>query len=225
MEGEPSEAESHAFSIFELSVVQPGLYLSGIGPTRNHKRLLNLNVVAVVSVALEADPKHQAPGITYLHIPIIDEPNVPIGDHFASTTEFIHRHRETGGGVLVHCMAGMSRSVSMVAAYLVRYQQMSLYDAIKVIKIGRPIAHPNDGFMRHLLEWEYAHTKKNTVDCVFPRRTLGTHRSIFVWCFCLYRVPQMSSRSLRASKGRSVMPKRKIRRIATIVSCFRCTFI
>ncbi|UZJ51242.1 hypothetical protein CBS101457_000562 [Exobasidium rhododendri] len=55
------------------------------------------------------------------------------------------------GTVLVHCQAGVSRSVAIVAAYLMRTRLMSLSDAIALIQSRRCQADPNPGF-RHQLE-------------------------------------------------------------------------
>ncbi len=44
------------------------------------------------------------------------------------------------GNVLVHCHAGVSRSCTVVACYLMQYQDMSLVDALRCIKANRAIA-------------------------------------------------------------------------------------
>lgn len=54
--------------------------------------------------------------------------------------------------VLVHCRAGMQRSAAIVAAYLMTYYNMSIYDAINYIKSKRQIAFfPGPNFL-HTLE-------------------------------------------------------------------------
>ena len=54
---------------------------------------------------------------------------------------------EEQGGLLVHCMAGQSRSVTMVIAYLIKIENYTLGDAIGLIKNSRPTISPNPGFM------------------------------------------------------------------------------
>ncbi len=49
------------------------------------------------------------------------------------------------GGVLVHCYAGQSRSVSLVLAYLCARHNMSLADAYELVVAARPSARPNAG--------------------------------------------------------------------------------
>jgi hypothetical protein len=58
------------------------------------------------------------------------------------------------GAVLVHCAAGVSRSATVVIAYLVQHAGMSLRDAALAVKSQRPIAYPNAGFWRTLLAFE-----------------------------------------------------------------------
>lgn len=48
--------------------------------------------------------------------------------------------------VLVHCFAGVSRSVTVVVWYLMRYQGMTWDAALEMIKQGRTMANPNIRF-------------------------------------------------------------------------------
>lgn len=51
----------------------------------------------------------------------------------AKLKEFIDEH----GRTLVHCRAGQSRSPSIVAAYLMRYERMSLPEALQLVREAR----------------------------------------------------------------------------------------
>lgn len=50
---------------------------------------------------------------------IEDKPNSPLNKHFDETFEFIDKNLKEGN-VLVHCQAGVSRSASVVIAYIIR---------------------------------------------------------------------------------------------------------
>lgn len=53
--------------------------------------------------------------------------------------------------MLVHCAMGLSRSSSLVLAYLMIHQGMALADAIKAVSANRNIC-PNSGFLEQLRE-------------------------------------------------------------------------
>ncbi|CDR96947.1 dual specificity phosphatase, catalytic domain containing protein, putative [Babesia bigemina] len=55
------------------------------------------------------------------------------------------------GSTFVHCMMGMSRSCSLVCAYLMKKQDTTFTSVIKQLKSVHPIASPSAGFMCQLL--------------------------------------------------------------------------
>ena len=59
-----------------------------------------------------------------------------------------------GGKVLVHCQAGVSRSPTLVVAYLMARYGRPMMDTFGVVKERRPIVAPNFNFMGQLMEWE-----------------------------------------------------------------------
>jgi len=59
-----------------------------------------------------------------------------------------------GGKVLVHCQAGVSRSPTLVVAYLMARYGRSMMDAFNAVKERRPVVAPNFNFMGQLLEFE-----------------------------------------------------------------------
>ncbi|KEG14110.1 putative phopshatase [Trypanosoma grayi] len=56
--------------------------------------------------------------------------------------------------VAVHCLVGVSRSVAVVVAYVMKRGGYSKSDALAIVKRVRPIANPNVGFQEQLSQWE-----------------------------------------------------------------------
>lgn len=73
--------------------------------------------------------------------------------HLEECLEFIHRCRQVTN-VFVHCYAGVSRSVTIVVAYLMRFWGWGLKVAIAFVQAKRIVAKPNDGFMEQLRKYE-----------------------------------------------------------------------
>ena len=58
--------------------------------------------------------------------------------------------RHSNGKVLVHCWAGVSRSPSIVIAYLLKHSQLSVLEILKFVQSKRNIVAPNIHFMGQL---------------------------------------------------------------------------
>nr|XP_036860516.1 dual specificity protein phosphatase 15 isoform X7 [Manis javanica] len=98
--------------------------------------------------------------ITYLRIPVADAPEVPIKKHFKECINFIHCCRLNGGNCLVHCFAGISRSTTIVTAYVMTVTGLGWRDVLEAIKATRPIANPNPGFRQQLEEFGWGSSRK-----------------------------------------------------------------
>ena len=61
---------------------------------------------------------------------------------------------KSGGAVLVHCMMGVSRSATVVLAYLVAQRRMPLDEALRQVLKERSWIFPNEAFTRELLALE-----------------------------------------------------------------------
>lgn len=67
------------------------------------------------------------------------------GDHNDADRQLVH------GKILIHCYQGKSRSVAVCCAYLMRFYEYSLDEALQLVRSVRPAASPNRGFMQQLM--------------------------------------------------------------------------
>ena len=62
----------------------------------------------------------------------------------------IHWYLQRGQRVLVHCIAGVSRSPTLVIYYLMKYHHRNLDDAMEFVREKRHTIYPNEGFLQLL---------------------------------------------------------------------------
>lgn len=62
--------------------------------------------------------------------------------------------KNSGGRVLVHCQAGISRSATICLAYLIQSHRVRLDEAFDFVKQRRGVISPNFSFMGQLLQFE-----------------------------------------------------------------------
>jgi protein-tyrosine phosphatase len=59
----------------------------------------------------------------------------------------MHSVREQGGRVYVHCVQGISRSATLIIAYLIYYEKMNYKKALELVQARREVANPNFSFL------------------------------------------------------------------------------
>ena len=63
---------------------------------------------------------------------------VPEFDDLVNTVDFIHKRITSNEPVMVHCLAGLGRTGTILACYLIKYQKMSADKAIQKLRDERP---------------------------------------------------------------------------------------
>nr|KAG5704010.1 hypothetical protein BaRGS_032099 [Batillaria attramentaria] len=76
----------------------------------------------------------------------------------------IDKVHEANGCVLVHCLAGISRSPTLAIAYIMKHMRMSSDDAYRYVKDKRPTISPNFNFLGQLLEYEHVVRREEEED-------------------------------------------------------------
>jgi len=116
--------------------------------------LHKLGVTHVLNVATQQTPNFYPKDFVYTNISIFDKPDENLNQHKKTAVEFLQRVEKMKGRVLVHCIAGVSRSVSFVIMHLMVTHQMFLRVAYDHVKSIRPYILPNNGFLLQLAKLE-----------------------------------------------------------------------
>ena len=136
-----------------MSVILPSLFLGDYNDALSVLKGLT-NVTAVLTVAKELPLHLLYPGaqhrVNYKYIPLEDSPQQDLLLNLQSAFAFIDSAMDAGQKVLVHCAAGVSRSASIVIAYLMLKHNITFQQAFTHVQKRRPIINPNPGFMRQL---------------------------------------------------------------------------
>ncbi|KNZ74835.1 Dual specificity protein phosphatase [Termitomyces sp. J132] len=89
-----------------------------------------------------------------MRIPVEDVDYEDILIHLPSACQFIEEALRSGGNVLVHCVQGISRSATVVAAYLMWRRRVNTTEALEMVRAARDQIWPNPGFQEQLVLFE-----------------------------------------------------------------------
>uniref|UniRef100_A0A8C1PTN6 Dual specificity protein phosphatase n=1 Tax=Cyprinus carpio TaxID=7962 RepID=A0A8C1PTN6_CYPCA len=134
--------------------VWPSLYIGNMDIAENCAEIRRRRFTHVLNCAHSSrrgGEIYDGMGITYMGIDAHDSPTYDMSANFNKAAEFIHTALKRGGKILVHCHVGVSRSATIVLAYLMLKQNMTLVEAIQKVKEGRGV-FPNRGFLRQLID-------------------------------------------------------------------------
>lgn len=110
-----------------------------------------LKITDILSVGITV-PLHD--NFTYKFIEAYDLPSFNIKDIFDDCFLYIENIRMLGRCVFIHCNAGISRSPTIIIAYVMKYLKMSFVDAFELVKKARISINPNAGFISQLKDYE-----------------------------------------------------------------------
>uniref|UniRef100_A0A7S3DMM3 Protein-serine/threonine phosphatase n=1 Tax=Entomoneis paludosa TaxID=265537 RepID=A0A7S3DMM3_9STRA len=122
---------------------------------QSYESLTDAGIGGIVNCTKVIECLYRKEGIKYCQVAINDVVAADLLTYLPGATAFVHTClNHFGVSVLVHCMAGVSRSTSIVLAYLVEYEGMTLEEAFVHVKKRRPHVQPNNGFWAQLLSYE-----------------------------------------------------------------------
>ena len=101
------------------------------------KWLVDGGVKSIVTVREESLDDDWIKNINYLHIHSNDM-GVPEFEDLIKAVDFIHQRITNNEPVMVHCLAGLGRTGTILACYLIKYQKLSADDSIQKVRESRP---------------------------------------------------------------------------------------
>ena len=102
----------------DFNLVYPNIYIGNYSITTNLDLLKGLGITHIISIIPTFNPAFEDQ-FKYLHIQAYDDEYQDIKQYFDITNEFIKKCLYEGGKLLIHCMAGRSRSVTVLIAFLI----------------------------------------------------------------------------------------------------------
>jgi hypothetical protein len=112
-------SEPHGYS-FPSVVIDDFLYHGDLGHASNIGLLSQLNIRHIINICDCPLDKFIVEKYNVLRINLYDEFQTDIKKHFDQTNEFLSNCKAKNEKVLVHCQMGISRSSSIVLAYLMK---------------------------------------------------------------------------------------------------------
>jgi protein-tyrosine phosphatase len=140
----------------EMDQIIPNLWL---GEVLSDQQIIENNFTHVLSV-IEESPKIKEKNVRVMHVKIKDSGSENITDYFDKCSDFIHDALDENGKIYVHCRQGLSRSPSIIIAYIMRYgicndsHCVSFNEALQFVSKKRPEICPNLGFNLALQDYE-----------------------------------------------------------------------
>ena len=136
-------------STADYDLVIPGLYIGNIYSTKDYNFLHTKDIKCVLSVTnnyVQLDKKK----FKHLQFNVNDSPWQDLISIFDICYDFINNSLENNRNIYVHCDMGISRSATVVIAYLMKKYGDTYESCYSFLKRRRSIVYPNFGFQAQL---------------------------------------------------------------------------
>ncbi|KAJ2480621.1 tyrosine/serine/threonine protein phosphatase [Coemansia sp. RSA 2131] len=130
--------------------IMPFLYLGGEQNVTSGQ-LEQAHITRVLNVAREVQG-FRVPNVESRHVQW-DHDESDLAQYFDSTFAYIDEARSQHRGVLVHCQLGVSRSASLVVAYVMRTMRVGFEAAYEYVRQRAPCISPNIALIAQLSEY------------------------------------------------------------------------
>ncbi|XP_013767291.1 dual specificity protein phosphatase 13B [Pundamilia nyererei] len=165
----PSVSELQEFLLADrrptghVNQVWPNLYIGNEVAARDKGTLHNLGITHIVNAAhgtpnpghglyfyVNTGPRfYRDMSVDYYGVEADDAMDFILSPFFYPTARYIRAALAIGGRVFVHCLMGVSRSATLVLAFLMIVEGLRLQEAVAAVRPHRDIC-PNPGFLQQL---------------------------------------------------------------------------
>lgn len=135
------------------SQVDEVLFVGSDTVARDIHKLKENGITHIINCAGNVCKNYFPDDFTYLTFFLKDSKTEPIEAIFYTIIEFIENAVNSGGKVYVHCMQGVSRSVTVCLAYIIFKQKKDYETVYKEAKQRRGVCSPNISFQIQLMWW------------------------------------------------------------------------
>lgn len=147
-----AKREKIAYFDKECSKVAEHIYVGGDAVAKDKNILKNNGITHILNCVGFICPEYFRSDFCYRSLWLQDSPSEDITSILYDVFDYFEDVREQSGRIFVHCCQGVSRSTSLVIAYLMWREGQSFDDAFQYVKSARGIADPNMGFACQLLQ-------------------------------------------------------------------------
>lgn len=136
--------------------IETNLYLGNLTAATDVKWLKDTKITHILTVDSCPLPRtiQLLPDLTVKYIQLTDMPREDFLPYFDECHNFIDQALTSNGKILVHCYFGVSRSSTLVIAYMMKKHEMTFDAAHDFVKSKRRFVSPNAGFVAQLKLYE-----------------------------------------------------------------------
>jgi protein-tyrosine phosphatase len=140
-------------------IIKNKLYLGDMFDANDAATIKYRNISCIICVAERLKIMNTNPSVKVYNYELSDDYNCNISLYFDEIGEKIKDENT----VLVNCVAGVSRSATIVIAYIMKYYNLDLKSAFDLVRKRRNRICPNKKFMECLLDYELSLFGKNSL--------------------------------------------------------------
>ena len=143
-----------------MHMVVDNLFLGNLRAAQDDQLLQAHNITCIVQCLQDSSMAPAFRFAEYCTVPVADFEGENIAFLLPKAVRFIHASRQAGKAVLVHCAAGVSRSSTVVIAYMMATTQRNWEAALEFVRSRRRCVSPNPGFLLQLQQLDVAHLRQ-----------------------------------------------------------------